>query len=95
MPVLRAEFGQLDMLKGQIIQTANGVTEDMTVWFNQAQATLADWQDQVGFSFDQLRAEHNKLVDLNTQMQSMLGGGVDRANVAAQQCVANGVARFA
>lgn len=94
MPLLRANFGELDYLQGQLNQSVAEFGQVMDSWMAEAAKLKADWPDSAGFTFEELEMEHRQIEQLNRQMQAQCGAGVGNANAACQNAVASAVGRM-
>jgi hypothetical protein len=90
--LIKANFATLDGLVGQFRATAGLVDADMAGWAKAGSAAEADWLDQAGGEFAEVRRRWDAVSDLQQQMIRALESATADARSRYAQTVAAGVA---
>ncbi|MDA3647198.1 hypothetical protein LZ318_12945 [Saccharopolyspora indica] len=91
--LIKGNFGQLDDLAAQIMNTVGKVQQEMDTWQTTSGATSSDWLDGAGGQFTEVSQAWNQVSTAQQQMLEALRGGVVKANGELQQALASATAR--
>lgn len=91
--LIKGNFGQLDGLATQIMNTVARIQDEMDTWRTTAGATSNDWQDGAGGQFDEVNQAWAQVSAAQQQMLQALREGVVKTNSELQQALGTAAAR--
>jgi hypothetical protein len=91
--LIKGNFGQLDSMSEQIVNTVGRVQGEMDTWASTSGATAADWLDNAGGEFEEVNAAWKQVSEAQQAMLDALRGGVTQANQEYQQALQAAMAR--
>ena len=91
--LIKGNFGQLDDLAAQIMNTVGKVQQEMDTWRTTSGATANDWLDRAGGQFTEVSQAWHQVSTAQQSMLEALRGGVIKANGELQQALAAATAR--
>ena len=91
--LIKGNFGQLDAMADQIVNTVGRVQGEMDQWATTSGATSADWLDSAGDQFGEVNAAWKQVSEAQQAMLEALRGGVTQANQEYQQALQAAMAR--